>query len=145
MPTFVTRERVAFSETDAAGIMNFATAMRFFEIGEREALRGLGVRIGDVGRGGQELPRVHVSCDYHRPLLYDDEIAIHTVCTRIGNSSLTWQFQIYRDEELCISGKMVVSAIDSESKRPIRIPDTWREWLLDPVNQQAGAPSSDPA
>jgi|SRR5579875_186668 len=130
MKTFITRERVAFFETDASGIMYFGAASRYFEIGEREALRGIGVKVGDSMRGGQELPRVHVTTDYHKPLFYDDEIEIHTECTSIRNSSLIWNFKIYRGEELCISGEMTVCAIDSEFRRPIRIPDSWREYLL---------------
>lgn len=136
MPTFVTRERVAFTETDAAGIMHFSTAMRFFEIGEREALRGLGVRVGDARRGGQELPRLHVNCDYRQPLYYDDEIEIRTECLKIGNSSVLWQFHIYRDEELCIFGQMTVCTIDTVSRRPIRVPDSWREYLLAPTEER---------
>ncbi|GMA51370.1 hypothetical protein GCM10025857_27270 [Alicyclobacillus contaminans] len=105
-------------------------ALRYFEMGEREAMRTIGVKIGDVRRGGTEFPRVHLVCDYHRPLYYDDVIEIRTVCRAIGRSSITWGHQIYRDGELCISGQMKVVHVDSQTGRPRRVPDAWRAHLL---------------
>lgn len=130
MKTFVTPERVAFFETDASGIIHFMFALRYFEIGEREAMRSVDVKIGDVNRGGREFPRVHLGCDYHHPLYYDDEIEIHTTCKSIGNTSLTWGHEIYRGNELCISGELKVVLVSSKTYRPERIPDEWRRVLL---------------
>ncbi|UOF89613.1 acyl-CoA thioesterase [Fodinisporobacter ferrooxydans] len=135
MKTFVTRERVAFCETDAAGIIHFASAMRYFELGEREAMRQLGIKVGDSNRGGQEFPRVHITCTYHKSLYYDDLIEIRSTCVNIGNSSMIWDFKIYRDEELCISGEMTVCMIDSETRRPMRVPDRWRDFLLEAADE----------
>ncbi len=130
MQTFISRERVAFFETDAAGIIHFMFALRYFEIGEREALRVAGIKHGDVRRGGVPLPRVHVSCDYHQPLYYDDEIEIHTTCMAIGNASIDWNFKIFRNDELCISGGMTVVLLDEKSGKSRRIPDDWRRKLV---------------
>ncbi|WP_026963128.1 acyl-CoA thioesterase [Alicyclobacillus herbarius] len=130
MKTFIVRERVAFCETDASGIMHFASPLRYFEIGEREAMRSINVRAGDSRRGGMELPRVNLTCQYHQPLYYDDEIEIHSTCTCIRNSSMIWQHEIYRDGELCVSGQLTCVHVDKDTRRPVRIPDEWRIGLL---------------
>jgi acyl-CoA thioester hydrolase len=130
LKTFVVRERVAFCETDASGILHFMAPLRYFEIGEREAMRAAGVRVGDSRRGGYELPRVQLSCEYHRPLYYDDEIEIHTTCLAIKNSSILWEHKVYREGALCISAQMTVVLVDPEQRRPMRVPDTWRRALL---------------
>lgn len=129
MKTFVTRDRIAFYETDASGIIHFMFALRLFELGEREAMREAGIKIGDSRRGGHEFPRVHLSCDYHSRLFYDDLVEVQTTCLNIGNSSILWGFKIYREDELCLSGEMKVVSLN-EKGHPQRVPDEWRKKLL---------------
>jgi acyl-CoA thioester hydrolase len=129
MKTFVVRERVNFFETDAEGMLHFMFALRLFEVGEREAMRQVGVKVGDARRGGRELPRVHVECDYHQRLYYDDEVEVHTTCKAIGNTSLLWEFRVYRENELCISGS-VKTVLVARDGRPERVPDEWRNRLM---------------
>ncbi|WAH36283.1 acyl-CoA thioesterase [Alicyclobacillus dauci] len=130
MATVVTKDRVAFADTDASGRIHFMLAMRYFEIGEREALRVLGIKAGDPSRGGYEIPRVHIECNYHHALYYDDEIDIHATCSVIKTSSLTWDIKVYCREELCISGNMVTVLLDPETHESMKVPEDWREKLL---------------
>ncbi|SIS74499.1 MULTISPECIES: acyl-CoA thioesterase [Alicyclobacillus] len=130
MRIFRTRDRVAFGDTDASGILHFAAPLRYLEVGEREAMRTLGVRVGDFRRGGYELPRVRLTCEYHHPLYYDDEIEVLTRCERIGRSSINWRFEIYRGSVVCVTAEMTVVLVDSVTRRPLPIPDEWRAHLL---------------
>ena len=126
--TFCVAERVAFFETDASGIIHFMFVLRYFEVGEREALRTAGIKVGDPSRGGEHLPRVHVDVEYHRPLFYDDPIEIRTQCHHIGRTSITWHHDIYRADERCVSGTMTTVLIDREG-RPQVVPNSWRRSL----------------
>ena len=73
---FVWRYRVAFSETDLAGIVHFSNYFRFMENAEHAMFRHLGFSIHDPSPQGLRWPRVHVSCDYKKPLKFEDEVEI---------------------------------------------------------------------
>ncbi|WP_028963310.1 acyl-CoA thioesterase [Sulfobacillus thermosulfidooxidans] len=129
MKIFSVEERVSFFETDASGIVHFMFVLRYFEIGEREALRMAGIKVGDPGRGGVHIPRVHVEVNYHHPLFYDDQIEVRTLCERIGRTSLTWHHEIYRGDERCVSGTMITVLLNKETGLPQPIPCQWRRYL----------------
>ena len=83
--------QVAFHHTDAAGIVHFANYFLFAEEAETRALATLGL---PGPAQGAFYPRVHVSATYTAPLHFSDPITIIPSLTRIGNSSLHWQFLI---------------------------------------------------
>ena len=83
---------VAFGDTDASGWMHFPNIFRYFEEAEHAYLKSRGVLVFDRKHGGW--PRVKVSCDYKRPLLTGDRIEVRLRISRIGASSLNWQFDI---------------------------------------------------
>ncbi len=129
MKVFETLERVALCDTDASGIVHFMFVLRFFEVGEREAFRSLGIKVGDPAHSGIHLPRVHVEISYHCPLFADDLITIRTNCERIGRTSMVWHHQIFREDTVCASGTMTVVLVDPQTTQPIEIPQHWREFF----------------
>ena len=83
---------VAFGDTDASGWMHFPNIFRYFEQAEHAFLKSRGVLVFDRSQGGW--PRVKVSCDFKRPLLTGDRIEVLLEISRIGNSSVTWNFEV---------------------------------------------------
>lgn len=83
---------VAFADTDASGWMHFPNIFRYVEAAEHEFLRSRGVLVYDRAQGGW--PRVRVSCDFKRPLLTGDRIEVQLSISRIGSSSITWDFEV---------------------------------------------------
>lgn len=69
---FRLKRRVQFYETDAAGIVHFSWYFRYMEETEHAFWReaGLSIAAADAEYGW---PRVAVTCDYHRPLRFEDE------------------------------------------------------------------------
>ena len=110
MPTFTYKRRIAFHETDAAGVVYFANFFRLAEEAETHALASLG---SIVTRDGYLYPRVHAEADYLAPLRFFDEVAVHCYITRIGSSSAHWKFEIVGPEGLCA----VVQTISSRRER----------------------------
>src|SRR5205823_15111711 len=82
--------RVEFADTDMAGIIHFASYFRYMEVTEHAFFRSLGLSINtrtpelDVG-----WPRVHVSCDFTRPLRFEDEVEVHRRVRERGENRLT--------------------------------------------------------
>jgi acyl-CoA thioester hydrolase len=68
---------VPFGDTDASGWMHFPNVFRYVEAAEHEFLKIRGLLVFDRSQGGW--PKVHVDCDYKRPLLTGDEIEVQLV------------------------------------------------------------------
>lgn len=127
MNTHSEKLRVRWVDTDASGRIHYTAAFRYFEAAEWEFFRRLGIAL----RGHEKafgFPRVSVSATFHVPLYVDDEIAVHIRPERVGSTSLTFALEIFREETLCISGK-VTSVFIGDEGRPIPVPAPIRQAL----------------
>jgi len=98
-PFEITRQ-VAFSETDAAGIVHFANFFRYMEDAEHALLRSLGLSVHrDVGDDVAGFPRVSAQCDYRRPLRFEDTFAIAVRVAAKTDKSVTYGFTFTKDGE----------------------------------------------
>lgn len=117
MPSeFKATRRVEFSETDMAGIVHFANFFRYMETVEHAFWRSLG---GSVVMPNFDpplgLPRVHASCDYKRPLRFEDVIEMHLLVTEKKARSLSYEIRFRRiepgpPEEVAV-GKLTVVCV----------------------------------
>lgn len=85
---------VAFGDTDASGWMHFPQAFHYFERAEHEFLKHRGLLVFDRASGGW--PRVKAACEYDHPLVTGDRIEVWLAVSRVGTSSVTWEFEIHR-------------------------------------------------
>ena len=83
--------RVAFAETDMAGIMHFANFFRHMESTEHAFYRSLGLCV-DFTRDKIHVgwPRVSVTCDYKAPLRFEEEFEVHLLVTEKRSKSLKY-------------------------------------------------------
>lgn len=97
---FTLTRRVAFSETDAAGIVHFANFFRYMEDAEHAMLRSLGLSVHrDIGDDVAGFPRVHAQCDYRRPLRFEDAFTIAVRVAAKSDKSVTYGFTFTKDDE----------------------------------------------
>lgn len=104
MQHFTYKRRIAFHETDAAGVVYFANYFHLAEEAETHALASLG---SIVTKDGYLYPRVHAEADYHAPLRFFDAVSVHCRITHLGNSSAHWQFDINGPQGLCATVKTI--------------------------------------
>ena len=97
---FKAQRRVEFSETDMAGIMHFSNFFRFMETAEHAFFRSLDFSIAPRqfadGQAKVGWPRVHASCDYHKPLRFEDMVEIHLLVAEKKSKAITYQFVFRR-------------------------------------------------
>ncbi len=105
---------VAFGDTDASGWMYFPNIFRYFELAEHAYLRSLGLLVFDRAQGGW--PRVKVNCDFKRPLLSGDRVEVVIGISKIGASSLTWEFDIVKGEEIAAQGAVTTVRVNHEGR-----------------------------
>jgi acyl-CoA thioesterase FadM len=106
---------VAFGDTDASGWMHFPNIFRYFEEAEHTFLKSRGILVFDRAQGGW--PRVKVSCDYKRPLLTGERIEVLLGVSRVGTSSVNWDFEVLTSSgNLAAFGSVTTVRVDHEGK-----------------------------
>ncbi len=96
---FSLTRRVAFSETDAAGLVHFANFFRYMEDAEHAFLRSLGLRVHhDHEAGTAGFPRVSAACDYLAPLRFEDEFVIDLRVAGKTAKAITYAFTFTRPD-----------------------------------------------
>jgi len=108
---FRSRRRVAFSETDSAGIVHFANFFRYFEDVEHALWReaGLSIHSGDSPIGW---PRVAASCEYHRPLKFEQEFEIQVAIAEITGRTIRYEGTITRDGERIATATWKIACVN---------------------------------
>lgn len=131
--TFSVLRRVEFRDTDAAGIVHFSAFFPMMESAEHELLRSLGISIMDHGNPDQlTWPRVSASCDYQAAAKFEDMLCIEVTISKIGQSSVDFDFQFKRDGQGIARGRITTVCCllkpgGGLKKQPI--PDSIRQLL----------------
>jgi YbgC/YbaW family acyl-CoA thioester hydrolase len=139
---FRTTRRVEFADTDMAGIAHFANFFRFMEAAEVDFLHALGL---SVRLEWQEqrlgFPRVAASCDYLRPVTFEDILEIEVRVDKIGRKSVSFAFDFLCRGEVAARGRVtsVCCKVGPEHRlEPIEIPAALRERLRQGPQPAAG-------
>ena len=117
--------RVWFSDTDAQGVVYYGRYNPFFDLARTEYLRSLGLLHREVG--GEFVMRAN-DVEYFAPARFDDELEIHLRVSRIGRTSMTFEFAAFKvtDGTLLATAHQTLVFIDRETRRPTPIPDAFR-------------------
>jgi YbgC/YbaW family acyl-CoA thioester hydrolase len=112
-PLYRHHREVAFADTDAGGWVHFPNILRYVEEAEHAFLKSKGVLVFDRALGGW--PRVNVNCDFAKPLQFGDRVEVQLAIAQIGNSSVTWKFEIQNEVGECVAqGDMTTVRVDHE-------------------------------
>ena len=130
---FHTTRRIEFADTDMAGIVHFANFFRFMEAAEVEFLRSRGLSVSMPWDGGRiGFPRVAASCDFVRPVTFQDVVDVAVSIVKIGRKSVTYGFEFSKDGEVVARGQ--VSSVccrvhPDHTLESMEIPPTFRAKL----------------
>jgi len=105
--TFSLIRSVEFSETDMAGIMHYSNFFRFMEAAEHAFFRSIGFSVAArPGAPRVGWPRVHASCDYYKPLRFEDQVEVRLRVVEKRSKALTYEFQFMKLVEGVASGEV---------------------------------------
>ena len=119
--------RVAFSDTDAQGVVYYGRYMPYFDLARTEFHRHLGRMTLD----NVDFAMRAMTVDYVAGARFDDLLEIFVRIERIGTTSITYDHAAYRvgdgDDVLMATAKatLVCIALDERKKAPV--PDAFRE------------------
>ncbi|MHA2097911.1 MAG: acyl-CoA thioesterase [Candidatus Kariarchaeaceae archaeon] len=121
--SFVSKQIVRFSDTDAAGIVYFGAFATYFDEAFHDALRSRGIDWDTHRMDDFLLPIVEQNIRFYHPLRAHDEIQVFMVVSKIGKRSFTSTHHVYiqkgDDKVLCASGsisRVVVDYTDFNAK-----------------------------
>lgn len=121
----VTRTRVRFGETDAAGIVFYPTFFAWFDCGTTGLLRAAsgGRAMHDAdGRPRLPVPIVESGARFVTPLYYDDAIAIRSAVVELGRSSLRIEHVVLRGGDEVARGFEVRVLVGTHAGRIAAVP-----------------------
>lgn len=113
--------RVAFGDTDAAGIVYYGTYLRYFERARTELLRGRGVRYADLFEAGVVMPVVEQWLRYRAPARYDDRIQVRVWVHEARRASVLVGVEMRREQTLLLTGAARLGCVHPDG-RPRRLP-----------------------
>jgi len=79
--------RVRYAETDAQGVVYYASYFVYFEVARVNLLRTLGFDFRTLERTGTGLAIVEATCRYLAPARFDDELTVQTWVDEVGRTS----------------------------------------------------------
>ena len=130
--SIVVQRRIEWPDTDASGHWHNTAAFRFVEVAETALLERLGLLDDVYGR----LPRARIEADFKSLLHFRDVVDLYLAVQSIGNSSITYDFEIRKSGDVCVTARVVAALLD-EKGRPARWSDEHRA-LLTTAGPQRG-------
>ena len=94
---FSATTRVGFSDTDAQGVVYYGRYMPYFDLARVEYHRHLDMLRAEPRQREFVMRAMHV--EYHAPARFDDLIEVDVRISRIGTSSVTYEFAAYLEGE----------------------------------------------
>ena len=120
--------RVAFSDTDAQGVVYYGRYLPYFDLARTEYHRNL-ENIDGAARS--EFVMRASDVEYHAPARFDDLLEVFVRISRIGRTSTTYDYAAYRLESeehdtLMVTATQTVVLIDHDDRRTLPVPDAFR-------------------
>lgn len=119
--------RVAFSDTDAQGVVYYGRYNPYFDLARTEYHRQLGPV--DVQRS--EFVMRASSVEYLAPARFDDLLEVFVRVARIGRTSVTYEYAAHGIDDgagdpLLVTASQTLVLIDHETRATMPVPDRYR-------------------
>lgn len=112
---------VRYAETDQMGIVHHSNYPVWFEAGRTEYFRKLGLSYYEIEKQGYLLPLTGMSCDFKKPVRYEDEILVTTKLISMTCVKVEFEYEILNNYsgDVCATGKTSHAWTNREFK-PLR-------------------------
>ncbi len=107
---------VRYAETDMMGVVYHGNYLPWFEVGRTTLLREMGLPYRQLEDHGYRLPVLEIGAKYFKPAVYDDTITIVTTLREKPLLRIRLEYEVFRGEELLVTGFSVHVFIDREGK-----------------------------
>lgn len=127
---YISHNKVRMHDTDMAGILYFPRQFRFAHDALEDWIESEGLGFDQVfHRENFVFVIVHAEADYLDSLKVGDKLDVHLNIERIGTTSFTVSYQIFRKKHLVGTAKTVHVTLNSQTREKIEIPEMFRQIL----------------
>jgi acyl-CoA thioester hydrolase len=121
--------RVGFSDTDAQGIVYYGRYLPYFDGARVEYHRHLGML--ERERREHELVMRANTIEYLAPAMFDDLVEVFIRVSRIGRTSITYDFAAYlvEDDLLMVTARQTLVLVDLDERKAYPIPED----MIEPI------------
>ena len=121
--------QVRYADTDAQGHVFFSNYLTYFDESHAAYLRAIGVPWSRLKELGLDSYHVSAQCDFRGSASFEDMLHVYGQMTRIGNSSYTMDFAIYKagGDQLIASGQITAVIVSRDTRQPTRVPNEIRK------------------
>lgn len=122
--------RVYYEDTDATGLVYYASYMKFIERARTEMMRHVGLSHSSLKAETDAAFIVrHCRLDYRIPAHIDDLLEVHTRIVRLSGASIGAEQIVKRDGDELVRVDLKIACVDS-SGRALRLPGRVRDALF---------------
>ena len=135
--TYISKLKVRYSEVDRQNIVYNSHYLTYYDISLSEMLDSLFDQEEYIKETNNEFHTVAVQLNFKNPARLNDEVNIFTAIKKIGNSSITFTQEIYRDgsDELINEAEIIWVNTNQDEMKPTSIPEDLKnkfsKYLLD--------------
>ena len=117
--------RVRWAEVDQQNIVFNGHYLTYFDVGVTEYYRAIGKPYPDaILAEGSDLYAKKAEIEYHVSAVYDDIIDVCVRVSRIGRSSFEFAIELYRNDELLVSGSLIYVNANPETRKSAPLPES---------------------
>jgi acyl-CoA thioester hydrolase len=120
--------RVRFADTDLQGIVFNGNYLTFYDVAWTEYFREIGLTWKAMIDSGVDTVLARTTIEFKSPAKFDDVLEVHTRVSKIGNTSITFDFEIYPEgeERLIGTAQSLYVCVDPKTLQKIRVPGDLR-------------------
>jgi len=123
--------RVAFSDTDAQGVVYYGRYLPYFDLARTEYHR----HHGPLEAARTEFVMRASNVEYHAPARFDDALEVFVRIAAIGRTSVTYDYAAYRIDDdadadadsLMVTAKQILVLIDHTDRTTLAVPESFRK------------------
>lgn len=125
--------RVRFAETDAQKIVFNGNYLTYYDVAWTEYFRALGLDYKDLIAGGVDTVLAKTTMEFKSPAVFDEFLDVCVRVAAIGNTSLTFEFEIYaeNDGRLVGTAQSLYVCVDPKTLAKMRVPDDLRRHIAE--------------
>jgi acyl-CoA thioester hydrolase len=126
---FCHKLRVRFAETDAQKIVFNGNYLTYYDVAWTEYFRELGMNYKDLIAGGLDTVVARSTLEFKAAAEFDEILEIYVRVAAIGKTSLTFQFEIYaeNDGRLVNTCESIYVCVDPKTLEKIPVPADLRK------------------
>jgi YbgC/YbaW family acyl-CoA thioester hydrolase len=126
---FSTHIKVRFGDCDPAGLVYYPVIFHYCHVAMEEFFAArCSISYHALMRDERiGFPTVNAQTEFFVPLVYGDEAEVEVSVSRVGRSSVTFEYSIRRtnDNTLCARSTQIHVAMNLDTRRAVPIPDKY--------------------